>query len=89
MSDSDFHTLVMGHPIQEPPKTVTFSCRLDVEIYADIAAISEYFGSSKTFVAQTFLKAALADFFKNLDPKNCGAIQAASESYAESLLEGK
>lgn len=89
MSDSDFHRLVFGSPIDEPPKTMTFSCRFDVEVYSDISAIAQHFGTTKTFVAQTLLKSALCDFFATLDPKHSASIQGLSEGLQESLTEGK
>lgn len=89
MSDSDFHRLVFGSPIEEPPKTMPFSCRFDVDVYADISAIAQHFGTSKTFVAQTLLKSALCDFFSTLDPNHAGPIQGIAEGLLDSISEGK
>jgi hypothetical protein len=86
MSDSDFHNLVMGHPIEEPPKTVTFSARLDVDVYAHITCIAQYFGSNKTFVVQTLLKSAIAHLYAST---NLGEVEANAEAYLEHLKEGK
>lgn len=89
MSDADFHKAIFGSVIPETQPTFPFSCRLEADMYADIAAISSHFNTTKTFVVQSLLKSALADFYSTLDHKHCTAIQAASEGYAQSLLEGK
>ena len=89
MSDSEFHRLVFGTTIDEPPKTMTFSCRFDVEVYSDISAIAQHFGTTKTFVAQTLLKSALCDFFATLDPKHSASIEGLSQAMQDQINEGK
>lgn len=89
MSDSDFHRLVFGTTVDEPPKTIAFSGRLDLEIYCDISAIAQHFGTTKTFVVQTLLKSALCDFFATLDPKHSASIQGMSQGLQDHHNEGK
>ena len=89
MSDAGFHKLVFGSTIEEPQKTLPFSCRLEVDLFADIAAFADHFGTTRTFVVQTLLRSSILDLYRDLDTKNLAEIEGKAQGYADQLNEEK